>query len=414
MSSRYVRVDRGSGSRAGQLLQHRDDPKRWQVRVFLGRVGAGRKRYHSEIVHGRKRDAEARLIELLGSKNQGRLSPRNQGRLTLRDAAREWLKSKRHEVTPRTLASYRNALELYALPVLGSQRLHTLTLHHATRLYDDMRSGTLPTEAQAAGWRGEALSARSVQIAHTALSQVLAFAVMNEWINRNPLSEARGVAPAARARAKFALNVQQRQAYLDAAAAQGAFYRALYRVLMDTGLRPGEACALTWRDLDFQAGRIKVTTAVTRGADGKAIIAPPKTAKSRRTLPMFGLEPVLLEHHAWQVERGLNAAGYVFTNQDGELVKPWAFNKRELERVTLAAGITEHVTLYCFRHTFATLHLASGTPLKVVSDWLGHSTIRQTADTYQHASTEVFLDYAERHTQWLAAASSEGKGVAPN
>ena len=75
--NRYVRVDRGSGSRAGQLLQHSQDPQRWQVRVYLGRLGNGKKQYHSEVIHGRKREAEARLIELLQSKNQGKLSPRS-------------------------------------------------------------------------------------------------------------------------------------------------------------------------------------------------------------------------------------------------------------------------------------------------------------------------------------------------
>ncbi len=64
----------------------------------------------------------------------------------------------------------------------------------------------------------------------------------------------------------------------------------LYRVLMDTGLRPGEACALTWRDIDFPCYRIRIERAVTRGEDGEAIIANPKIATSRRTLPMFGLQ----------------------------------------------------------------------------------------------------------------------------
>src|SRR5690606_18262443 len=86
--NRYVRVDRGAGSRAGQLLQHVDDPKRWQVRAYIGRDAKGRKRYRSEIVHGKKRDAEARLIELLQDKNQGRLTPRSTS--TLADLAREW------------------------------------------------------------------------------------------------------------------------------------------------------------------------------------------------------------------------------------------------------------------------------------------------------------------------------------
>ena len=59
--SAYVRVDRGTGPRAGQLLQHRSDPKRWQVKVFLFRDEHGRKRYRTEVVHGKKRRRRSAL-----------------------------------------------------------------------------------------------------------------------------------------------------------------------------------------------------------------------------------------------------------------------------------------------------------------------------------------------------------------
>lgn len=45
-------------------------------------------------------------------------------------------------------------------------------------------------------------------------------------------------------------------------------------------------------------------------------------------------------------------------------------------------------TAHCMRHTFATRALEAGIPIKVVSEWLGHSTIRVTADTYLHVLPE--------------------------
>lgn len=410
MSSRYQRVDRGAGSRAGQLLRHRDDPQRWQVRVYIGRAANGRKRYRSEVVHGRKRDAEARLVELLSDKNKGRLSVRAKASLTLIEATEKWLDHKQHQVTARTLQGYVTPLELYVLPVLGHLRVQTLTLAQITGLYDDMREGALPREARDAGWRGDPLSARTVQLAHTAISQVLAYAVRNEWTARNVLANVRNIVPASQPRKKFAMSAMQRAAFLEAAVLEEAFYLPFYRLLMDTGLRPGEAAALTWQDIDFTGKQISVTKAVTRGKTGQHKIAKPKTRQSNRRVPLFGLETVLLEHRDYQADRGLledELQGHIFTNQAGTIIKPWTFSTRELGRVRDRAGITEGVSLYTFRHTFATLHLASGTPLKIVSDWLGHSTIKQTADTYQHASQEVFEEYAERHTQWLEAATRE-------
>lgn len=170
--SRYVKVDRGSGSRAGQLLQHVDDPKRWQVRAFIGRNAKGKKMYRSEVVHGRKKDAEARLIELLQDKNQGKLTPRSTA--TVADLAREWLAHKAREVSTRTIDGYRGTLEAYVLPALGHRRLADVTLREIDTLYGAMRNGTLPkpepdAEGKVRGWQGGALSPRTVRLAHAAL-----------------------------------------------------------------------------------------------------------------------------------------------------------------------------------------------------------------------------------------------------
>src|SRR5690606_38062572 len=112
--------------RSGQLLQHVDDPKRWLVRAFIGRNAKGKKQYRSEVVVGRKRDAEARLIELLQDKNRGKLTPRSAA--TLADLSKEWLTHKSREVTPRTLRGYQDALDLYILPSLGHRKVGDITL----------------------------------------------------------------------------------------------------------------------------------------------------------------------------------------------------------------------------------------------------------------------------------------------
>lgn len=412
--SRYQRVDRGAGSRSGQLLQHVDDPKRWLVRAFIGRNAKGKKQYRSEVVVGRKRDAEARLIELLQDKNRGKLTPRSAA--TLADLSKEWLTHKGREVTPRTLRGYQDALDLYILPTLGHRKVGDLTLREIDALYGAMQEGKLPepeptADGKARNWTGQPLSARTVRLAHVALSQALSQAVKWGMIPFNPALEA--TLPSGKPKEKRALTVAERARFLEAADELDAFHRVLYRVLMDTGLRPGEACALQWTDLDLAAGRLTVARAVTQGKDGERVTAHPKTSKSRRTIPLFGLQPLLLAHLDWQRERGMGD-GLVFTTQDGTMLAPWTINRRELERVLAKAQVGAGFTLYGFRHTFATLHLQSGTPLKVVSEWLGHSTIQQTANTYQHLSAEVAEDWAARHVAFLETASLQASGQAIN
>src|SRR5690606_1738586 len=230
--SRYVRADRGAGSRSGQLLSHVDDPKRWMVRAYVGRDAKGRKRYRSEVVTGRKRDAEARLVELLQEKNRGKLTPRHSA--TIADLAREWLAHKGREVTARTLKGYQDALELYVLPTLGHRRVGDVTLREVDALYGAMLEGRLPTpepdeDGEIRGWKGGQLSARTVRMTHVALSQALSQAVRWGMIAYNPAAEA--TLPSGKPKEKRALTVAERTRFIGAADELDAFHRVLYRVL---------------------------------------------------------------------------------------------------------------------------------------------------------------------------------------
>jgi len=411
--NQYERVDEGASAHGGQILKHVQDPKRWLVKVFIGRDAKDRKKYASKVVHGTNREARAVLIELQQQKQHGRLAPRGATRLA--DLVEEWEQHKARDVSPRTLKAYVDALHWYVLPTLGRRRLHDISLREIDALYGDMAAGTLPApeaneEGRIEGWQGGALSARTIRLTHVALSRALKQAVKWGLISFNPAAEA--TLPTDKPKERRPLTLTEREAFI--AASQGSFHHLLFLTLLGTGLRPGEACGLMWSDLDFANERIHVQRAVTPGADGQRMTAHPKTSKSRRALPMFDLRDPLLAHRAWQAERGLDAGGYVFTNQDGGMLAPWAFNKRELLRIGTAASIGFPVTLYTFRHTFATVHLQLGTPLKVVSDWLGHSTILQTANTYQHVSDEIATDYAERYLQRLAQATQADGKTAPN
>ena len=397
-------IDRGNAP--GQMWRHKSKSKRWRIRVYIGRGANDRQHYTVKTITGTKRDAEALIANLTQQKSVGTLVPRS--KLTLTELAEQWLEHKRRDVSPRTLVGYEEALRRYALPSLGHRRIADLRLHDLDRVYGAMLSGDLPRPDGRLGTTGQPVGPRSVRMVHAALNMMLKQAVRWGYIAANPAAEAS--LPAHRPREKQPLTATERQRFL--AACHESFYGVFYRLLVDTGLRPGEACALRWNDLDFARGSIAVQRAVTRGADGEAILAEPKTSKSRRTVPMLdGLRDELLKHLDWQRERNLDAAGFVFTNQEGRMLRPWTFSKRDLRRTLRLAGIAKPVSLYNLRHSFASLHVAAGTPLKVVSDMLGHATIQQTADTYMHGDQAVTADWMQRFERALDQAAAPAAPV---
>jgi integrase len=403
--NQYRPVKHGLG--AGQLLRHVADPNRWLARVFISRDAKNRQQTQSKVVHGSRRQAEAVLAEMLQRKGAGGLSPRSSMRLV--DLANEWITHKARTVSPRTLGGYEDVLRRYVLPSLGHRKIADLHLREIDRLYGLMLAGQLPKAHEDDDQPPAALSPRSVRLAHTALSQALSQAVSWGLLTVNPAAGA--TIPTSKPKEKNVLTASERARFLRAA--EASVYRAFYRTLIDTGLRPGEACALLWTDVDFSRETISVQRTVTRGADGEAVLAEPKTVKSRRTVPMLGgLCDELLRHLDWQRERNLDAIGYVFTNTEGRPLRPWTFSTRDFERVLAAAGVTRSVTLYGCRHTFATLHVAVGTPLKVVSDLMGHANIQQTANSYMHGDQAVTADWMRRFEQQLDVVTSIARAPA--
>lgn len=116
---------------------------------------------------------------------------------------------------------------------------------------------------------------------------------------------------------------------------------------------------------------------------------PPKSLKSRRTIPMTkDMAKVLKTHKAQQNEDRL-FFGEAYTNEDlvfcseeGHRIWPRNFN-RQYTNLLKSAGI-EHKKPHAMRHTCASLLLEAGEELKNVQEILGHSKISVTADIYAH------------------------------
>lgn len=177
--------------------------------------------------------------------------------------------------------------------------------------------------------------------------------------------------------------------FLEAAIHTGT--SALWEVAIASGMRPGELLALTWDCVDWRSNSVRVEKSVTRPRRQKPFLGPPKTSKSRRTIPLPAQVMETLRDHRVNLNEERLRVGYdwnqslnlVFPNRVGELWDYSNFAKR-LFKPTLKKSGLKGFSPYSLRHTCATLLLMANEHPKVVSERLGHSTIALILDTYSH------------------------------
>jgi integrase len=176
-------------------------------------------------------------------------------------------------------------------------------------------------------------------------------------------------------------------------AAESSRYHAALVLIASTGLRKGEALGLAWDRVDLDTGTLKVTATLGRISD-RLVITEPKTARSRRTVPLSpAVVAMLRKHRTEQKAERLRAgdqwrdSGLVFTNEFGAPVDPRNF-LRVVEVAAKAAGV-EDVGVHTLRHSAAVGWLEAGVHIKAVADLLGHSSIAITGDVYGHTSDDT-------------------------
>lgn len=166
----------------------------------------------------------------------------------------------------------------------------------------------------------------------------------------------------------------------------------LMEVLARTGVRRGEALGLRWSDLDLDGGRL-VIAQTRRGEhdkEGRPVLGRPKTDGRRgQVLELTGatIEAFKVHQIAQGIERDDWGKAYashdlVFAREDGEPINTSTLTK-EFHRLMAGAGVRP-VRLHDLRHGAASLMIAGGAPLEVVSKTLGHSSVGITSAVYSH------------------------------
>lgn len=348
---------------------------------------------------------------------------------------------------PQTLVNYRGEIERHVLPTLGREKLKNITPAMLDTLFADLqRRGNCETHyrlkdpalfdgitrvalAEKAGvsksivyfaLRGQTISRKSAEGIAAALgkpvdrvfdnesvaglsgasvnkiklnlSAIFTAAVKKEIMRRNPCTLA--TPPKVDTPPAEYFNEAQSHRFLAALHNQPDFqFEVICNLLLATGMRSGELCALHWDDIDFDTGVMYIQHTLIRMKGGIFTRDTPKTQGSERriVLPKYIID-LLKEHRRRQTLERFKAGGVwkvpeaVFTNTVGNYLIGSNLNVK-LKKVCKQAGLPD-IHLHSLRHTHASLLINSDVAAKIIADRLGHANTNTTLNIYSHVFAE--------------------------
>lgn len=344
---------------------------RWSGGAYVRSIsGRTERRY----VYGKtRREALQKLTELQKRHDDGLVA--GPAGLTIEQYLLEWLNHIKHHVRPQTYIGYESNVRLHIIPRIGAKKLARLTVRDVRLMIDDVRDG--------------GMSPRMVQWIHSTLRTALQHAFAEELVTRNVAKSVRVeqpekitvIEPFTLVEAHtFLVKVKDHRLY------------ALWVIMLMTGLRRSEACGLHWSDVDLDCGTLRINRGLQR-VNGSLRELPPKTRRSRRTVPLPPLcVQVLREHRDLQAKERVNArrgwldTPYVFTSTVGTPLEPRTLT-RTFHALCARHGIRQ-VRLHDLRHSCVSVLLALGVHPRTVMEIVGHSAIEMTMNVYGHVALD--------------------------
>jgi integrase len=351
----------------------------WHIRICVGYDQRGYPIQQRYTVYGAKRDAEAKLREILAKVDKGAYI--KQDKTTLAEYIPKWYETHRRGLSPTTDRRYRDYINSHILPSLGNIELQKLTTIQVQEFINCMlESGNRCTNI------AQGLSAKSVRDCIILLKQALKQAIVWGMLTRNPADGVR--MPTVNRRDPQILAEAQAEEVLNSLIGTYGYIPAL--ISYHTGMRLGEVIALPWDAVNLEAATIEVLQSYTlEDEDGRPVIKQPKTKAGRRIVEVGStLLKALANHREAQLERRLvtgaawgNNLNLVCTQDDGAPISSRAMGHIFSRR---ARSLGYNVTFHGLRHTHVSMLIKAGVPINTISARVGHSTPSITHDIYAH------------------------------
>ena len=303
---------------------------------------------------------------------------------TYRELVALWWESYKNTIKPNSQQTMEGIVRIHILPVFGDYKLDKLT--------------TPIIQQQVNKWadkanKGEKGAYANYSFLNNINRRILQYGVTMQAIKHNPARDV--IIPRKQQnkehKVKFFSNQELKQFLgyldnLDLSSYENFFDYVLYKTLLASGCRIGEALALEWSDIDLKKGIISISKTLNRYQETNT----PKSKAGLREVDIDTATVSLLKEYkkrqqiqAWQLGRSVKI---VFTPFTTKYAYACLLRKR-LQGHFKVAGVPD-VSFHGFRHTHATIMLYAGIEAKDLQYRLGHSNISMTLNTYVHATKE--------------------------
>ena len=346
--------------RRGENIYKRKDG-RWEGRYIRGRTPAGKAEYGYVYAksYAACREKRRKMEGIIPQK------PTLTGEMSVAQAVAFFLSDRRGELKASTVGRYEYMANHYIIPDLGSILLRDLTAEKLSAFFRRLQD------------RG--LSCKTVRDIGVLLKTI--FKVAKKKCHCDcPGSEAE--LPAYRSKKAEVFCDQEIASLARKILASPDMTGLCVLLVLNTGLRLGEICALRKNDIDFHSGFLRIERSAARVRDGSGTRLVVQSPKSNSSVRLVAVPNDMLELMK-TATRSIREDNYLLANTDMPM-EPRTLQYR-YRKLLEHCGI-RYRNFHTLRHTYATRCMESGVDIKSLSELLGHADIRTTLQTYVHSS----------------------------
>ena len=357
----------------------------YRASVYLGVDKLTGKKARTTVTANTKKEVKIKAREAVNAFVANGYSVKEKPTITTyRELVALWWENYKNTIKPNSQQSMEGIVRLHILPVFGDYKLDKLT--------------TPIIQQQVNKWaekanRGEKGAYANYSFLNNINRRILQYGVTMQVIQHNPARDV--IIPRKQQnkehKVKFFSNQELKQFLdyledLDQSSYENFFDYVLYKTLLASGCRIGEALALEWSDIDLKKGTISISKTLNRYQETNT----PKSKAGLREIDIDKATVSLLKQYkkrqqvqSWKLGR---SESIVFTPFTTKYAYACLLRKR-LQGHFKAASVPD-ISFHGFRHTHATIMLYAGIEAKDLQYRLGHSNISMTLNTYVHATKE--------------------------